>query len=144
MNLSFVLQGDPTKLDLKKAESILEELINLRDTLTKEVTRLRDHVKAERAKPTLRDLVIKHIEKADREDDSEVPIVIEGNFVKIRRPVIEEGDAPTEDSAHWTFRNWEWIKGFCEAHPGAMPTIPENEDTMNFDWIDCSNLNVRH
>jgi len=87
-------------------------------------------------KKVLEELVIAHIRKESRPDDLDVPIdIFDGHLVRI--------PLPQEPNAKWTFRNWEWAKGFCEAHPGAVPCHDEDLDHSSYTFIDCSQLRVR-
>ena len=135
MEFHLNISGDPTKLPLPVAEETLRIMTEDRDALTREMSKLRQHIATEKAKPTLSELVIAHIAKEDREGDPDVPITDNGTLVRIPKP---KGEDPK-----WSFRNWEWIKGFCEAHPGAFPTNEEGLDHEHFDYIDCSKLDIR-
>ena len=125
---------DVTKLPYDMAVATLKAMTAARDHMTEELSKLRKHIANLKALPTLGDLIREHIQLIGTPDDPDVPITDEGYMIKIPNPVA---------NSKWTFANWNWVKTFCERHPGAYPVHREELNNTNFTWIDCSALNVR-
>lgn len=125
---------DVTKLPLDVAVAALEAMTVARDHMTEELSKLRKHIANLKSLPTLGDLIIEHIKLVGKPDDPDVPIIDEDGLIKIPNPTANKD---------WTFRNWDWVKSFCERHPAAFPTHNENLDQVNFTWINCRSLKVR-
>ena len=132
----IIVTDDITQLPLSVQKKVLEEMTIARDKLTNEMSRVRLNIRDLEYRPTLEELVIEHIRKESRPDDPDVPIdIFDGHLVRI--------PLPQEPNAKWTFRNWEWAKSFCEAHPGAVPCHDDDLDHSSYTFIDCSGLRVR-
>lgn len=125
---------DVTKLPLDVAVAALEAMTVARDHMTEELSKLRKHISNLKSLPTLGDLIIEHIKLVGKEDDPDVPIIDEDGLIKIPNPNANK---------EWTFRNWEWVKSFCERHPGAYPVHYEDLDNTGYTWINCRSLKVR-
>jgi hypothetical protein len=128
---------DVTKLPLDVAVAALEAMTESRDHLTEELSKLRKHIQSLKSLPTLGDLIIEHTKLVGKPDDPlywKYPILDEEGMIKIPNP---------RANREWTFRNWEWVKSFCERHPAAYPVFREELNNTNYTWIDARSLNVR-